>query len=139
MLRNPNVTMVANSRVVATDYETWIGVRKGAVRVVYNGLSPTTVRIPARSEVAAYRASLGFAEGMPVVGPVARFADQKDPMLWLQTAAEIAKSRKDVRFLLVGFGLLHDEVAGAVAALGLEGRCVVQGPVTDVGLVVLPR
>jgi glycosyltransferase involved in cell wall biosynthesis len=135
ILRNPNVTMVANSRAVAADYEAWIGLRKGAVRVVYNGLSPTTVRIPRRSEVAAYRASLGFAEGMPVVGSVARFADQKDPMLWLQTAAEIAKSRQDVRFLLAGYGPLRDEVLGMVAALGLEGRCVVQGPVTDVGLV----
>jgi glycosyltransferase involved in cell wall biosynthesis len=135
ILRNPNVTMVANSRAVAADYETWIGLRKGAVRIVHNGLSPTTVRIPARSEVAAYRASLGFAEGMPVIGSIARFTDQKDPMLWLQAAAEIAKLRKDVRFLLAGYGPLRDEVAARIAALGLEGRCVVQGPVTDVGLV----
>jgi glycosyltransferase involved in cell wall biosynthesis len=135
ILRNPNVTMVANSRAVAADYETWIGLRTGVVRVVYNGLLPTTVRIPARSEVAAYRASLGFAEGMPVVGSIARFTDQKDPMLWLQAAADIAKSRKDVRFLLAGYGPLHDDIVRMVRALGLEGRCVVQGPVTDVGLV----
>jgi glycosyltransferase involved in cell wall biosynthesis len=127
MLRNPTVTMVANSRAVAADYEMWIGLEKGTVRVVRNGLSSTTVRLPAGGEVAAYRESLGFEAGATVVGSVTRFADEKDPTLWLQAAAEIAKSRKDVRFLLAGYGPLRDEVAAEVTALGLDGRCVCRG------------
>ncbi len=135
LLKNPTVTLVTNSRAAAADYEQWIGLPKNTVPVVYNGLLPTTVRVPKPAEVADYRASLGFPAGVPVIGSLARFEHQKDPMLWLQTAAEILRTRADARFLLAGHGSLRDDIMSLVATLGLENRCVVQGPVKDVGLI----
>jgi signal transduction histidine kinase len=121
LLKNPAVTMVTNSYAAASDYENWIGLPKNTVPVIYNGLRPITVRIPKPAEVAAYRASLGFPEGVPVIGSLGRFEPQKDPMLWLQTAAEILRTRTDARFLLAGYGSLPDAEPRS-ASIGISLR-----------------
>jgi glycosyltransferase involved in cell wall biosynthesis len=64
-----------------------------------------------------------------------RFVSEKDPDLWLETAVEIAKSRPDVRFLIGGYGELEQNIMQRINALGLCGRVVLAGPVTDAGLI----
>jgi glycosyltransferase involved in cell wall biosynthesis len=63
-----------------------------------------------------------------------RFISAKDPYLWLDTAALIARARPDVRFLICGYGVLERTIVKKIKVLGL-GECVVlSGPLTDVGL-----
>jgi hypothetical protein len=62
-----------------------------------------------------------------------RFAPEKDPDLWLDTAATIAAARPDVRFMLAGYGALADRIADRIKELDLSGRFVLPGASIDVG------
>ena len=64
-----------------------------------------------------------------------RFAAEKDPDLWLETAAVIAAARPDVRFVLAGYGEHADDVARKVQEFGVADRVILPGPTADVGLV----
>ena len=132
---NPNVSILNNSAAGATDYEYWLGLPPGTIRVLYNGFMPDSVRAPAQQEVVRFREGLGLRPEAPVVGMVMRFVAQKDPDLWLDTAAEIARMRPDAQFLLAGFGPLQEAIERRIDALGLGGRVVLPGPMTDVGLI----
>ena len=63
-----------------------------------------------------------------------RFVPEKDPDLWLDTAAAILELRPDVRFLIVGYGVLESEMRKRIESLGLSERIVLAGPITDTGL-----
>ena len=132
---NPNVSILNNSAAGAADYEYWLGLPPGTIRVLYNGFMPDSVRVPAQQEVVRFREGLGLRPEAPVVGMVMRFVAQKDPDLWLDTAAEIARMRPDAQFLLAGFGPLQEAIERRIDALGLGGRVVLPGPMTDVGLI----
>jgi glycosyltransferase involved in cell wall biosynthesis len=133
--RSPSVVMQNNSVAGAADYERWLGIRAGTIRVHYNGFMPETIRTPAPREIEQFRAALGFSADAPVVGSLIRFVEDKDPDLWLDTAAEIAGAKPDVRFLLAGYGPLHSAIVQRASALGLGERLVLPGAVTDIGLV----
>jgi glycosyltransferase involved in cell wall biosynthesis len=135
LARNPAVKILNNSEAGARDNETWLGLRPGTVAVLYNGFLPESARAPGPEETARFRASLGLAADAAVVGTVMRFVPEKDPALWLDTAAEVAKTRPDVRFLIGGFGPLEHAIRARIEALGLSSRVVLAGPVEDVGLV----
>jgi asparagine synthase (glutamine-hydrolysing) len=133
---NPAVAILNNSAAGAADYERWLGRRPGTIRVLYNGIADGQVRRPAQHEVARFRADVGLSAEAPVVGTVMRFVEDKDPDLWLDTAAEIAKARPDVRFLIAGYGTLRDRMMERIETLGLRDRVVLAGAVTDVGLIL---
>jgi hypothetical protein len=134
---NPSVVFVNNSRSSAKEYERWIQLATGTNKIVHNGFLPSSIKIRSRSESAACRASLGLPANKPVVGALMRFAPEKDPDLWLETAAAIASVRSDVYFLLAGYG--HGAIADQLLQKGAErdlgSRLVVPGVVTDVGQV----
>jgi len=131
---NPAVAILNNSAAGAAGYERWLGLRRGTIRVLYNGYVPEWVGKPAADEVRHFRASLGWTDA-PVVGCVMRFENYKDPALWLDTAAEIAKLKPGVRFLLAGYGTMRDAIVRRIETLGLGDRIVLPGPVSDVGLI----
>ena len=134
-LDNPTVKVLNNSAAGAADYEHWLGLRPGTIRVLYNGIVREQIRTPPDHEVARFRAHVGLSQDAPVVGTVMRFVEDKDPDLWLETAAEITKARPDVRFLVAGYGTLQERMMQRIEALGLRDRVVLPGAVTDVGLV----
>ena len=130
---NPNSVMVNNSTAGAADYARWLGRRTGAIRVLYNGFMAETVRTPSPHEVSEFRAGFGISPEAPVVGTLIRFVEEKDPDLWLDTAAKIAEKRRDVRFLLAGEGILRDHIIRRAAAL-TAGRIILPGAISDIGL-----
>ena len=137
LAQNPNVVFVNNSRSSAKEYERWIQLATGTIKIVHNGFLPSSIKIRSRSESAACRASLGLPMNRPVVGALMRFAPEKDPDLWLETAAAVASVRSDVYFLLAGYGhgAIADQLLQKGAELGLSTRLVVPGVATDVGQV----
>ena len=134
LVENPNVVFVNNSNSSAKEYERWIQLATGTIKIVHNGFLPSSTKIHGRSESAACRASLGLPANKPVVGALMRFAPEKDLDLWLETAAAVASERSDVYFLLAGYGhgAIADELLRKGAELGLGDRLVVPGVVTDV-------
>ncbi len=73
-------------------------------------------------DVAAGRAALGLAPGGKVVGMVACFKPQKNPVDFVRLAAAVAEEAGEAEFVLVGDGLLRPQVEREVRRCGLEGR-----------------
>ena len=102
--------------------------------MLHNGLMPGTVRVPDAQEVRDFRTRLGIPADALVVGTLMRLVDEKDPDLWIDTAAEITKARPDIRFLIIGHGPLHGSILNRARRRGLSDRLVLAGSMSDVGL-----
>ena len=89
---NANVALLNNSAAGAAAYERWIGLQPGTIRIVRNAFLREYQRSPLPEEVARFRAALNITTDQRLVGAVMRLAPEKDPSLWLATAAAIAKS-----------------------------------------------
>ena len=132
--RNPTVTIVNNSIAGGRDNEEWIGLQRRSIGLIYNGFLPASARVPSVEEVKDLRQSLGLSETTQVVGTAMRFVKEKDPQLWIATAAAIRRTLPDVRFLIFGFGPLEGAMRCQIQRLGLQQSVVMAGPTADVGL-----
>ena len=98
------------------------------VMVVHNGvdLSIFSPTVPA--------ADLGFPEGTPVVGTIARLVERRKGLnYFVEMAAQIHAARPDVRFVLIGDGPLRAELEAQALILGLTPDILVfTGARTDV-------
>jgi glycosyltransferase involved in cell wall biosynthesis len=131
LLREPGVTLISNSRLVAGRYADWLEIDRSAVRVIPNGVAPP--------ELAPEPASVELAKSLPkpgerfVVGAVNRFAEVKRPLLWIDCAAAILAKCPDAHFVMVGKGPLLEAAMAHARALGLEDRITFTGATPDVG------
>jgi len=78
------------------------------------------------------RRELGIPVDVAVVGHVGRFVAAKNHAFFLDIAAEIAKRRPDVHFLLVGDGPLRPSIEARAAAMGFNGNMHFAGSRADV-------
>ncbi len=127
LARHPAVTLVNNSRAGAADYEGWINLQSGSVKHLFNGLHSDSLGSVTDGECLEYRTRLGIPRDSKVVGSIFRFHEEKDPLLWIKTAALVAKKMPDVVFLLLGAGPLEDRIRKAAAARGLSDRLFLPG------------
>ena len=67
------------------------------------------------------RRRLGISPEVPLVGIIARLVPIKDHRTLLEAASELRRSRRDVRFLIVGDGELRPLLEQRARALGLDG------------------
>lgn len=127
----PHVVLTNNSAAGARDYERWLGLPEGRIRVVYNALSPEAAAPAVPQEVAGLRDRLGIPSESPVVGSIFRFYPEKDPALWVASAAVVAARRPDARFLLIGDGPMKGEAQEAVRHSGIGDRVIFAGETDD--------
>jgi len=130
-----NVRMSNNSLAGGIAYAKWLDLPNAKIKVLHNAFSSNDIHIRQRSETDACREHLGLTGDMQVVGAVTRFAPEKDPILWVETAAIVAAARPNARFLLAGYGELAEQVAHSIRTLGLSERFVLPGAIQDVGLI----
>ena len=126
LLALPNVTILNNSEAGAADYAEWLDVPVERLRVIHNGSDFTGLSITA-SEINDFRQQHGVPNGTRIVGSVFRFYKEKDPLLWVRTAARIARARPDVIFLLVGTGPMHAKIMKLADKLGIADRLFLPG------------
>ena len=129
----PSVTMLNNSHAGAADYERWLGLRAGTVRVIYNGLNADEVPTSdaARLRGQSYRQRFGIPVSASVVGTVIRMTEEKRPLLWVQVAAAVARRNSATKFLLVGDGPLRNEIENAAKHLGVSEQLILVGHEKD--------
>jgi glycosyltransferase involved in cell wall biosynthesis len=127
----PNVTIINNSRAGADDYADWIGIPRDRIRVVHNGVDFGDRSRLSASECADLRASLGIPEGSFVVGGMFRLEKEKRPILWVQTAALLARQVPDMHFVIFGQGRMHDAVLQAAEREGISHRLTLAGVTND--------
>lgn len=78
------------------------------------------------------RPELSIPRTAPVVGFIARFVPQKDPLRFLQVAAHVAHQIPEAHVLMVGDGPLRPDIEAAVREHGLVGRVILTGFRRDV-------
>lgn len=79
------------------------------------------------------RRKLGVEDHQLLLGHVGRFMPQKNHAFLLEIFAEAAKKRDDIRLMLIGEGPLKEEMEKKAAALGIAGRVIFTGGVSNVG------
>lgn len=113
----PNVKLTANSYAGARDYEEWLDQPSMSVTVLNNGLDFSRF---ANVVPAAERRDPNQPRRVNLTG-VFRFAVNKRPLLWLETAARLQRAGNyDIRPRMVGVGPLYDQVKSHAQTLGLE-------------------
>lgn len=122
-----SVRFLNNSEAGAVDYIQWLGLPRGRFAVVRNGVDLGYLKRVDRKAIRDYRQTLGIPENAHVVGSVFRFWAEKRPMLWLQTAALVAKRYPDVHFLVIGEGPMRREMEAFINHHGLKGRVHLPG------------
>jgi len=129
LLRRPGVALLNNSEAGAADYARWLDVPRARVGVVHNA-APAAAR-PDPAAIAAARRAFGVPDGAPLVGTLLRFSEEKRPLLFVRTAAALARTRPDVWFLMLGDGPLREAARALGASLGLGDRLLLPGPVRE--------
>lgn len=122
-----HVVLVNNSEAGANDYARWLRVVPGRFKIIRNGLDRSSLCRVTDREASAYRAHLGISEDSVVVGGIFRFYKEKDPLLWVRTAATVARARSDVAFLLVGSGSMEGSIRDAARSCGIADRLFMPG------------
>jgi glycosyltransferase involved in cell wall biosynthesis len=79
------------------------------------------------------RIELGIAPEAPLIGTIGRFDYQKAPLDFVRMAAEVAETRPDARFVMVGDGPLSAPARAEAKRLGVD--IVFTGQRTDAPLV----
>jgi glycosyltransferase involved in cell wall biosynthesis len=126
----PNVVLTNNSQAGARDYERWLGLPDGRIQVIYNALAPEAT-MPVAPDAVALRARFGIPVDAPVIGSIFRFYPEKNPELWIATAAAVAARKPEARFLLVGDGPLKSAMQAASRRAGIAERVVFAGETGD--------
>ncbi len=122
-LQRPGITMISNSRNGAADYEDWLGLAAGSVKVIYNAYDFARMRARTNAGArAAIRKQLGLPGDALVIGGVMRLSFEKRPELWTRAAIELASRDPRVHGLLVGQGPMQAELEAEIAAHNLSGR-----------------
>jgi len=68
------------------------------------------------------RKELGIPENVPVIGALARLFPMKGYEYFMPGAIAVAKRIPDVHFLIIGDGILHDDLVAQAKEAGLEER-----------------
>ena len=128
----PNVTLINNSRAGADDYADWLGIPSERIGVVHNAVDfAGRNRLPPEGR-AALRASLRIPEDAFLVGGVFRLEAEKRPLLWVETAALLARQVPNMHFVIFGQGSMRDELLRAAERQEIAGRLTLAGVTSDV-------
>ena len=83
--------------------------------------------LQAESHRAALRAKYQFADEHVVIGKIARLFHLKGHDDLITAAVDVVKRVPNVRFLLIGDGILRQDLENRIASLGLEENFVFTG------------
>lgn len=106
------------------------GIPPSKIEVIYNGVESGPFGRP--FDRRTLRASLGIGPEDKVMITVASLTGKKGHRFSLKALNDIVKSRPDVKYLIVGDGMLRDDLARRVDGLGLNGSVIFTGRRSDI-------
>jgi glycosyltransferase involved in cell wall biosynthesis len=119
--------IAVNQRTIDGAIAAGIG-RPGQFVKVFSGMElGPFLEVRSRVTVAEAKRRLGIPETAPVVGKIARLFPLKGHDEFFRAAARIAREEPECRFLLVGGGVLRDELEEKAWKLGIADRTVFTG------------
>ena len=132
---HPHVTLLNNSEAGSLDYAKWLKLPAKQIKVLRNGLNTEEFKVVDDAAQAAARHELGLDKSAKVVAGAFRLSDEKRPILWVETAAEIADRYPGISFLLCGIGPAEQAVRERANTLGLSDRLQFLGARSDIQLI----
>ena len=105
------------------------GLEPGQVEVVYDGVEAEAAPLP--EQRCSARRRLGVADGEFLIGCVGHFTPEKGHAFLIRGFSEILTTHPDARLAVVGEGPLRGELELLIRELGLDGRAVLPGFVSD--------
>lgn len=124
-----HVTWVNNSQAGRQDYARWLKLPEQSGQVIYNG---SHIEAATHTQISHWRQNHGIPKTAQVVGGIFRFWPEKNPDLWLKTAALLAKQHPDVWFILIGDGPLRQHIQKRASQLGLSERLIIPGQMDNI-------
>ena len=125
-----NRRILACSNRAKDSHVTMDPLSRSKYKTVYNGIDVR--RYQFAGDTSMLRAELELPEGTPVVGIIGSLIPLKGHRTFLKMAELIARSRSDVRFLIVGEGPLHSELESTASECGLSDRVLFTGVREDI-------
>lgn len=95
--------------------------RPGQYRTIYSGMDVEPF-LNADCTRAATRRELGFEEHHVIIGKIARLFHLKGHEFLIEAAADVVRGNPNVRFLLVGDGILRDTLLEQIGRAGLTNH-----------------
>ncbi|MBA3810068.1 MAG: glycosyltransferase [Caulobacteraceae bacterium] len=133
LLGAPGVVMTANSTLAARRYEEWLGIAKGSVPVIHNGVEPLSPAAAPGDEDAWAEFNQRTAGADFTLCGVMRLDHNKRPLEWLSAAEHLHRRHPGARFVIVGDGALRQEAQEYAARRGLSDRVLFTGLSGSVG------
>jgi glycosyltransferase involved in cell wall biosynthesis len=96
--------------------------RLGIARPAQLHLIPNAIDVTPAADGTDLRALAGIPAAARVIGTIARLVPQKAPLDFVEVCRQLAATRPDLHFVLIGDGKLSAEVDAAVAGWDREGR-----------------
>jgi glycosyltransferase involved in cell wall biosynthesis len=134
LVRHSDVRLLNNSDAGGRDYASWLGIPARSITTIRNGIDLEEIKKVTAEQADAYRRQIGMPAGVPVVGGVFRFNEEKRPMLWARIAAAVARRQPNAHFLIVGDGPMRSEVRAFSAREGFSDRLFMPGQEADVAV-----
>jgi glycosyltransferase involved in cell wall biosynthesis len=126
----PQVTMLNNSYAGRDDYARWLGVAPTRIQVVHNGRE--FPEFPNETLRGKAREQLGISRDAIVIGTISRFAEEKQPHLFVDMSRTILERCPQAEFVYFGGGGMYEEVQARIASMGLEHKIRLPGITDDV-------
>ena len=101
-------------------------------RVVYNGVPRTLCQAPPAAQLAQLREAIGLHPGVPVIGTVGRLVEEKDHRSLLHALRLLRDADIATQTVIVGDGILRDDLATLAHALQLDDTIFFTGARHDV-------
>ena len=127
LLAERAVTLLNNSEAGAADYLHWLARTDVPIRVLRNGLAADALLPPDTALATNWRQEIGLQPNARTVGGIMRFTEEKEPLLWVRTAAYVLATCPDVEFVLAGDGPLRHAAMRLAERLGLGDRVCFPG------------
>lgn len=132
LVGHASVVLTNNSRAGANDYAEWLGIDPDTIEVVYNGIDCDQPVQDAASARARLRTRLGVPASTPIVGSAFRMSEEKQPLLWIEVAATVARAQPEAHFVVFGDGPMRVDMIDLARRLGIADRFHLPGPEDDV-------
>ena len=120
--------LIVMSEEMKADVRT-LGVPDDRMTVLYNSIFLEDYP-PIESEKAS-RDALGVPHGAPTVAVIGRVSPEKGQTLFVEMARKVLAGKPDARFLIVGDGPGAPALRQRIEALGLQGRILLTGFLSD--------
>lgn len=138
LLQDSRITVTSNSKRTLNDYIRWIGIKPARSQVITNAYKDVFKGqhlVQAGDAVEAKREAIleprVSSDRLRVLG-VFRLYHEKDPLLFVKVAGEVAKAMPNVDFSIVGAGDMEGAVRAEITRQNLDGRFQLLGLRRDV-------